>query len=67
MYQLKRNGRKISKLAFANYDQARAYARKLIRQKVRPIDYQASGMPWDGINRNPPSIRACGFEIVKCV
>lgn len=66
MYKLKKNGKMVRNKSFETYDNARGYARKLIRKNIqRDGLYLRTLYGWNEVNRNPPSIRDYGYEVVR--
>jgi hypothetical protein len=73
MFTIKKNGRKLKNAPlFDTYDRARSYARSMIRRAVKPNavvgPYDANARlakGWDRFNRNPPSIAAFKYQVVR--
>jgi len=68
MYIVKKNGRKLTKLgSFLSYERARQAVRAILRRNItsRVDRLAAPDVIWDGISRNPSSIKAFGYDIVK--
>ncbi len=72
-YILTRNNKPVVAKKFSTYEEARGFARKLIRQEFKgnPGKYENAvfkktkgvGALWDEISRNPTNITAVGYRI----
>lgn len=62
-----RNGNSAFKQVFGTYEQARQFARKQLRVMARKgkIKRNISTVLWDSVSRNPSSITAYNFSIVR--
>lgn len=66
MYQIKRNGRTLSKIGtHPSYEKARQAARRYLRRIMTTEQYEVLGGMWDHISRNPTSLKAANLRIVK--
>lgn len=69
-YAIYRNNRRVSKITFPSYEQARQHIRKILR-KMGPEAYFTEiqkrnpgwGGMWDQISRNPTNFTELGYAI----
>jgi hypothetical protein len=64
MFIIKHNDKKVGNKSFSSYEEARSYARKLIRRYLRMLNLVAHMADRGGINQRNPSINMYGYTVV---
>jgi hypothetical protein len=64
MFIIKHNNKRYGKKVFAEYEEARSYARKVIRKRVDRCDY-AFASDLSDLDYYNPSISNYGFSVAK--
>lgn len=64
MFIIKHNGKKVGSKVFTSYEEARSYARKIVRRYLRMLNLVAHMYDKGGITQRNPSINMYGYSVV---